>query len=91
MRMRRKIRKAMLGLGLAVLAAPVTGVVPAVAATLPVGTVNAVAEQSPTDTRPVKTFSAHCPAGQRVAGHRQDVRCHAWRSVSREARHAGRP
>jgi len=59
----------MLGTGLAVVLAVLSvGTVPAEAATLPVGTVKAVVEQAPFDTRPVKTFSAHCPAGQRVLG-----------------------
>lgn len=59
---------AAVGVGLAALAVQVAGIAPAEAVTLPSGTVNAVVEQSPFDARPVKTFSAHCPAGQRVLG-----------------------
>lgn len=58
----------MLGAGLTVLAAQAFSAAPAAASTLPVGTVKAVVTQTPFDTRPVKTFSAQCPAGQRVLG-----------------------
>lgn len=59
---------AVLGAGLAVLATQPLMTAPAAAATLPVGSVHVITEQTPFDTRPVKTFSAHCPAGQRVLG-----------------------
>jgi hypothetical protein len=65
----RRIWATVLGMCLAaVFAAQAIGTAPAGAATLPVGAVTAIEEQSPFDTRPVKTFSAHCPAGQRVLG-----------------------
>jgi hypothetical protein len=59
---------ATLGVALAVIAGLALSAAPAAAATLPFGTVKAVAAQSPSDLRSVKSFSAICPAGQRVLG-----------------------
>jgi hypothetical protein len=64
----RRIWTAVLGAGLTVLAAQAFGAAPAAASTLPVGTVKAFTTQTPFDANPVKTFSASCPAGQRVLG-----------------------
>jgi hypothetical protein len=52
----------------AVLVGALLGAVPASAASIPVGSVRVVVAQIPFDTQPAKSFSANCPAGQRVLG-----------------------
>jgi hypothetical protein len=55
-------------LGLAAIATAALGTAPAAATTIPPGTVQVIPTQSPTDTQASKSFSANCPAGQRVLG-----------------------
>jgi hypothetical protein len=59
---------AALATGLAVLGTQVLSAAPAVATSLPPGSVKTVVTQSPFDALSVKSFSANCPAGQRVLG-----------------------
>lgn len=54
--------------GLAVVGAQVISAEPAAAATLPPGSVRTVTAESPLNALSVKSFSANCPAGQRVLG-----------------------
>jgi hypothetical protein len=54
--------------GAAVLAGQAVGVAPASATTIAPGSVQVVAVQSPFDNQAAKSFSANCPAGQRVLG-----------------------
>ena len=65
---KRRMWAATLGVALAVPAGLALSAAPAAAATLPFGTVKAVSVQSPPDRLSVKSFSATCPAGQRVLG-----------------------
>ena len=55
-------------LGIAGLATQVLGAAPAGAASIPPGTVHVVEKQSPFNNLASKSFSANCPAGQRVLG-----------------------
>jgi hypothetical protein len=55
-------------LGLTVIATAALGAAPASATTIPPGTVQVIPTQSPSDTKASKSFSANCPAGQRVLG-----------------------
>jgi hypothetical protein len=55
-------------MGVAVLAGQAVGAAPASATTIPPGSVQVVAVQSPFDNLAAKSFSANCPAGQRVLG-----------------------
>ena len=71
MKVRRKIFGPLVmgaAVGIAGLATQVLGAAPAGAASIPPGTVHVVEKQSPFNNLASKSFSANCPAGQRVLG-----------------------
>lgn len=59
---------AAVAMGVAVLASQAVGAAPASATTIPPGSVRVIVAQTPFDNLPAKSFSATCPAGQRVLG-----------------------
>jgi hypothetical protein len=59
---------AAVAMGFAVLATQTLGAAPASATSIPPGSVQVIAVQSPFDNLAAKSFSANCPAGQRVLG-----------------------